>query len=98
MQYNRIEFISKLAKNSDLTIKDATYVYDKFLATLSECLYEGNDVYFHEICKFSIKRMTAKVLKHPQNGEPLPMPEYTKLTISPANSLKRDIKQLRVDL
>lgn len=98
MQYNRIEFISKLAKNSDLTIKDATYVYDRFLGTLSECLHEGNDVYFHNICRFKVSRMKSKILKHPQTGEPLPMPEYTRVTIHPANELKRDLKELRIDL
>ncbi len=98
MQYNRAEFISKFAKNSDLTIKDATYVYDRFLATLNECLYEGNDVYFHNICRFKVSRMKEKVLKHPQTGEDLPMPQYTRVTIHPAKELKRGMRELRIDL
>lgn len=94
MQYNRQKFVRKFAKNADLTVRDADYVYDRFLATLNECLHEGNGVSFHGIGRFVVSTMPKKTLKHPITGEDLEMPEYTRAMFHIAPDLKKELREI----
>ncbi len=65
---NRPEFVRIFAKKTNRRINDTVKFLDDFEKILLETLASGNDILFHDFCKFEVKHVKRFERIHPKNS------------------------------
>jgi len=72
---NKLELISALKKEANISKSDAAKVIQLFFDSISEALSQGDRVEIRGLCSFFVKEYKSYIGRNPKTGE--------KVTISP---------------
>jgi DNA-binding protein HU-beta len=88
------EFVSEVARRSQLTSRDAGKAVDAFLDTITDTLKRGGEVSFTGFGKFTTQQRAAREGVNPRNpGEKVQIPAARVPKFSAGSSLKSAVKQ-----
>jgi DNA-binding protein HU-beta len=88
------EFVSEVARRSQLTSRDAGKAVDAFLDTITDTLKRGGEVNFTGFGKFTTQQRAAREGVNPRNpGEKVQIPAARVPKFSAGSSLKSAVKQ-----
>lgn len=68
---NKQELVRKVAKESDVTIKQATLVLDNTLEAIADALAEGEKVQLVGFGTFETRKRLGRVGRNPRTNEPV---------------------------
>jgi DNA-binding protein HU-beta len=88
------EFVSEVARRSQLTSRDAGKAVEAFLETITDTLKRGDDVSFTGFGKFTTQQRAARTGVNPRNpSEKVEIPAARVPKFSAGSSLKTAVKQ-----
>jgi len=88
------EFVSEVARRSQLTSRDAGKAVDAFLDTITDTLKRGGEVSFTGFGKFTTQQRAARTGVNPRNPtEKVEIPAARVPKFSAGSSLKSAVKQ-----
>jgi DNA-binding protein HU-beta len=88
------EFVSEVARRSQLTSRDAGKAVDAFLDTITDTLKRGGEVSFTGFGKFTTQQRAAREGVNPRNpGEKVQIPAARVPKFSAGSALKASVKQ-----
>ena len=88
------EFVSEVARRSQLTSRDAGKAVDAFLDTITDTLKRGGEVSFTGFGKFTTQQRAAREGVNPRNpSEKVQIPAARVPKFSAGSSLKSAVKQ-----
>jgi len=88
------EFISEVARRSQLTSRDAGKAVEAFLDVVTDTLKRGGDVTFTGFGKFTTQQRAARTGVNPRNpSEKVEIPASRVPKFSAGSSLKSAVKQ-----
>jgi DNA-binding protein HU-beta len=88
------EFVSEVARRSQLTSRDAGKAVDAFLDTITDTLKRGGEVSFTGFGKFTTQQRAARTGVNPRNPtEKVEIPAARVPKFSAGSSLKTAVKQ-----
>ena len=90
---NKIEFVSALAKNGNMSKVDAAKVTDIFLSTLTQALADGEKINFFGFGTFSVKTHGAHIGRNPRTGEEIKVGETKAPVFKAGKNLRERISQ-----
>lgn len=78
------DLVKAIAKNGEITLKEAESMLDNVVGTIEECLVSGETINLIGFGKFSIATRAARDMTNPFNGEKISVPEkrYPKFKFS----------------
>lgn len=79
---NRTDFCKKFAKKMEIDPKEAKATCLAMFELLAECINEEDRVYIKDFGTFKKKHCPAKKIGNPHTGQPMILPEHTKVTFS----------------
>lgn len=88
MKYNRTEFITHIAKEQEITKKDATAALDIVTAALLDIFETESEVTLNGFGKFGVKHCAERIGTHPKTGEELIIGACIKPYFKPSSTLK----------
>jgi DNA-binding protein HU-beta len=86
------EFVSEVARRSQLSNRDANKAVDAFIETITDTLKGGGDVSFTGFGKFSTSNRAARQGVNPRTGERVQIPAARVPKFSAGSSLKQAVK------
>lgn len=90
---NKTELITKVAKETETTKKDAKVIVDAVFETIQEELSEGGDVSILGFGTFSVTERAARKGRNPQTGEEMDIPATKSPKFKAGKSLKEIVKK-----
>jgi DNA-binding protein HU-beta len=88
------EFVSQVARRSQLTTRDAGKAVEAFLDTIVDTLKRGDEVSFTGFGKFTTQQRAARTGVNPRNpSEKVEIPAARVPKFSAGSSLKSAVKQ-----
>ena len=88
------EFVSEVARRSQLSNRDAGKAVDAFLEAVTDTLKGGGDVTFTGFGKFTTQQRAARMGVNPRNpGEKVHIPAARVPKFSAGSNLKSAVKQ-----
>ena len=81
------EFIEKVARTGDMTIKEADAALELVLNTLKESVQGGDTISFRGFGTFGVKSVAAREGRNPQTGEKITIPAKKRPFWKPAKEL-----------
>lgn len=87
------EFVYLVAARTGLTKRDAENATDAVFDAIAEQMQAGERVQFPGFGVFRTRRRAAYTGRHPQTGEPLPIPESTVPVFEASKQLKEKVNQ-----
>lgn len=88
------EFVSEVARRSQLTTRDAGKAVEAFLDTIADTLKRGGEVSFTGFGKFTTQQRAARTGVNPRNpSEKVEIPAARVPKFSAGSSLKSAVKQ-----
>jgi DNA-binding protein HU-beta len=88
------EFVSEVARRSQLTSRDAGKAVEALLETITDTLKRGGEVSFTGFGKFTTQQRAAREGVNPRNpGEKVQIPAARVPKFSAGSSLKSAVKQ-----
>jgi DNA-binding protein HU-beta len=88
------EFVTEVARRSQLTARDAAKAVDAFLDTIVDTLRGGGDVAFTGFGKFTTQHRAARMGVNPRNpSEKVHIPAARVPKFSAGSGLKQAVKQ-----
>jgi DNA-binding protein HU-beta len=91
-QVTKQEFVSEVARRSQLSNRDAGKAVDAFIETITDTLKGGGDVSFTGFGKFSTSNRAARQGVNPRTGERVQIPAARVPKFSAGSSLKQAVK------
>ena len=86
------EFVSEVARRSQLSNRDAAKAVDAFIDTITETLKSGGDVSFTGFGKFSTSQRAARQGVNPRTGERVQIAAARVPKFSAGSALKQAVK------
>jgi len=90
---NKGELVTKLAKDSGTTKKDAEAVLNSFMDTVGEVLAEGDKISLVGFGTFETSERSARKGRNPQNGKEIEIPAKTLPKFKAGKTLKEKVDQ-----
>lgn len=66
---NKLELISELSKEADITKIEATTVVNRFFDSMADALANGDRVEMRGLCSFFVKEYESYTGRNPKTGE-----------------------------
>ena len=85
---NKTELVAAIAKNAELTKKDAEAALTAFTETVAAELKKGEKVQLVGFGTFSAKKREARTGRNPQTGAPVKIPAHVAPAFKAGNKLK----------
>ena len=70
---NKLELISALRQQMDLSKPDAAKIVDLFFDNMADALADGDRVEIRGLCSFHVKKYKSYVGRNPKTGEKVPI-------------------------
>ena len=70
---NKLELISVLRQEMDLSKPDAAKIVDLFFDNMADVLADGDRVEIRGLCSFHVKKYKSYVGRNPRSGEKVPI-------------------------
>jgi len=88
---NKGELIDAIAKDADLTKKDAGEALDAILDNVEKALSKGESVTLVGFGTFSVGKRAARTGRNPQTGEKIQIPAKNVVKFQPGKDLKQKV-------
>ena len=85
------EFVTKFAKNAEITKASAVDYITAFTDTVRDVLVDGDTVSFQGFGSFSVYDKAEKTGRNPRTGEPIVIPAHKAVKFSVGKSLKEAV-------
>ncbi|MCP2519120.1 HU family DNA-binding protein [Candidatus Aminicenantes bacterium AC-335-B20] len=89
---NKRDIVTKIAKNSEITIRQAEKALSSFLLIVEEALKRGTQVKFAGFGTFSVIERKARKGRNPCTGEEIKIPERKIISFKPSRKLLNSIQ------
>jgi integration host factor subunit beta len=70
---NKLDLISALREQADLSKQDASGVVDLFVDNMTAALARGDRVEVRGLCSFSVKKYKSYIGRNPKTGDKVPI-------------------------
>ena len=90
---NKGDLQNRLAKNCNLTAKQAAQALNEVLAGIQEGLVKEGHVRIAGFGNFTVKERAARTGRNPQTGETMEIPARKVVTFSASSALKEKVNQ-----
>ena len=84
----KTQLIDKIAKDTELTKKQATEAVDAMIAAMQDALVAGEGVQLVGFGGFSVKDVAARTGRNPKTNEIVEIPASRRVTFSASKTLK----------
>ena len=84
----RQHIISRIAQESESSVKDAGGVFDCIIDQITTSLAEGNEVLLSGFGKFVIQEKAARMGRNPRTNQPVPISARRVMRFKPSDNLK----------
>ena len=84
----KAELMEEVAKNSDLTKKDAEVIVQTVLDSISESLQEGEKVELRGFGSFRLRQRSSRMGRNPKTGDKVDVPAKKIPYFQPGKELK----------
>jgi DNA-binding protein HU-beta len=84
----KAEFINKLARELNVTAKEAGRYLEAVLKGITQGLAEEGKVNFVGFGSFTVKKVAARKVRNPQTGKEMTVPEKSRPTFKAGTALK----------
>ena len=84
----KTQLIDKIAKDTELTKKQATEAVDAMIAAMQDALVAGEGVQLVGFGGFSVKDVAARTGRNPKTNETVEIPASRRVTFSASKTLK----------
>ena len=88
----KAELVAAIAKEADVSQKDAGAVLDAVFSVVSKEVKKGNEVSVPGWIKFSRVERKARTARNPQTGEPIKVPASKSVKVAAGSKLKAAVK------
>lgn len=88
---NKKDLVAKIAKDSDVTLRDATKMLDSFCAAVGETTKTGESVALVGFGTFSLTERSARKGRNPQTGEEITIAASKSVTFKAGKALKEAV-------
>lgn len=88
---NKQELIKVMSENADISKTDAAKALDAFEYAIAATLHEGGEVNITDFGKFKANPQPARMMRNPQNGEPVAVPAKKRVSFIAGKGLKDTI-------
>ncbi|MFY0667635.1 MAG: HU family DNA-binding protein [Alteromonas stellipolaris] len=85
---NKKDLVAKIAKDSDVTLRDATKMLDSFCAAVGETTKTGESVALVGFGTFSLTERSARKGRNPQTGEEITIAASKSVSFKAGKALK----------
>ena len=91
--FGRQELIKRIAKEANLTQKQATDVLEVSLDSIREALQNGNEVRLTGFGSFKVRQSAARTGINPRNREKIEVPAKDRVRFTPGKELTNAIEK-----
>ncbi|AMJ76697.1 HU family DNA-binding protein [Alteromonas stellipolaris] len=88
---NKKDLVAKIAKDSDVTLRDATKMLDSFCAAVGETTKTGESVALVGFGTFSLTERSERKGRNPQTGEEITIAASKSVTFKAGKALKEAV-------
>ncbi len=92
------DFVEKVAEKTGINKVQVKAVVEEFLGALREALARGERVELRNLGVFTVKRRKEKLARNPKTGQPVTVPERSKICFKPSLTFKEKQQPPRPDL
>ena len=85
---NKQEFVAYIAKENDLTQREAEQSIDIFVSSTIKALGEGNEISLVGFGNFSVRKVEARPGRNPQTGAAIQIKAYNQPKFKTGQKLK----------
>lgn len=89
----KTQLIDKIAKDTELTKKQAAEAVDAFLAAATEAFVAGEGIQIAGFGSFAVKEIAAHTGRNPRTNEPVEIPATRRVTFSAGKALKDKLNE-----
>jgi len=86
---NKAEMVEELSQRTDIRSSDVNRIVNALLDLATEELVAGRQVSLSGICVLKPVRRAARTAHNPRTGEPVTIPERTRLVLRPSRTLRK---------
>ena len=90
----KTDLIRQVAKDTNLTIKDATAAYDSIFENIEALLLQGDSVSVERMFTFKVKELSPREAFNPSTGEKIHVGKRKTVRLSLSSVLKQKLKAL----
>ena len=90
---NKTELINSVAKNANVTRKDADKIVNAVFDAVAASLKNGEKVQIAGFGGFEIKERAARAARNPRTGETIQIEASKAISFKPAKTLKEDLNK-----
>lgn len=90
---NKSEFVAYIAKQNNITQKEAEKNIDIFVSSSMSALGEGKEISLIGFGNFSVVNMAARAGRNPRTGEVIQIKAYSQPKFKPGQKLKDAVNQ-----
>ncbi|HQB37058.1 MAG TPA: HU family DNA-binding protein [Bacteroidales bacterium] len=85
------DLVAAIAKEADLTIKDAGKALNAFVASVGKAMKEGERLQLPGLGTFKVAQRSARVVRNPRTGEKLNVPAKKVVKFKAAPALEKEL-------
>ena len=85
------DLVAAIAKEADLTIKDAGKALNAFVASVGKAMKEGERLQLPGLGTFKVAQRSARVVRNPRTGEKLNVPAKKVVKFKAAPALDKEL-------
>lgn len=89
---NKTEFLKAIAEDANVSIKDASAVFESMQNVIVKGLADGERITVTGFGTFEAKHRNARTCRNPQTGETVSVPAKVVPSFKPGNLLKEALK------
>ena len=89
---NKLELISALKNNVDISKAEAAAVVELFFGSMADALADGNRVEIRGLCSFYVKEYKSYIGRNPKTGEKITIQARKAPGFTPGKTLKKVIR------
>ena len=87
----KTQLVDKIAKDTELTKKQAAEAVDAMIAAMQDALAAGEGVQLVGFGGFSVKEVAARTGRNPKTNETVEIPASRRVTFSASKTLKEKV-------
>ena len=85
------DLVAAIAKDADLTVKDAGKALNAFVASVGKAMKEGERLQLPGLGTFKVAQRSARVVRNPRTGEKLNVPAKKVVKFKAAPALEKEL-------
>ena len=93
----KTDLIRQVAKDTNLTIKDATAAYNSIFENIEALLLQGDSVSVERMFTFKVKELSPRDAYNPSTGEKIHVGKRKTVRLSLSSALKSKFKALTIN-